>query len=167
MTPAAKRPGPSATKRKPAARATKQVARAARAAASRAPVAGYSGKPTIDKLGVKPGHAVAVIGLETERAFLADLKARVGSWTTGAPEPGTDVVLLRADSVGDLAKLTALERAIARNGMIWVVWPKGRPELKEDHVRAAALRQGLVDVKVCAFSEALSGLKLVIPVVRR
>jgi len=79
----------------------------------------------------------------------------------------TDVVLMRADSERDLAKLASLERTIARNGMIWVVWPKGRPELKEDHVRGAALRRGLVDVKVCAFSATLSGLKLVIPVARR
>lgn len=161
MTPAAKKPkaGPK-TARPPAARPSKP-------APSNAAVVGYSGKPTIDKLGIKPGHVVAVIGLETEKAFLVDLKARVGSWTTGAPKKGTNVVLLRADSERDLAKLASLERTIARDGMIWVVWPKGRPEIKEDHVRGAALRLGLVDVKVCAFSVALSGLKLVIPLARR
>ena len=171
MTPAAKGPKPATGKAKPAARKPKTAARAAKPAARvvkpAAPVAGYSGKPTIDKLGIRPGHRVAVIGLDAEQAFLLDLKARVGSWTTGAPKKGTDVVLLRADSERDLAKLAALERTIARNGMIWVVWPKGRPELKEDHVRGAALRRGLVDVKVCAFSAELSGLKLVIPVARR
>ena len=158
MTPAAKKP-------KAAAKAAKVAP--SKAAPSKAAVAGYSGKPTIDKLGIKPEHVVAVIGLETEKPFLADLKARVGSWTSGAPKQGTNVVLLFADSTRDLARLASLERAIARDGMIWVVWPRGRPELKEDHVRGAALRMGLVDVKVCAFSEALSGLKLVIPLARR
>jgi len=135
--------------------------------AAQAAIAGYSGKPTIDRLGIKPGHVVAVLGLASEKAFLAELKARVGTFATDAPKPETDVVLMRADSVRDLARLAKLERTIARNGMIWVIWPKGRPELKEDHVRGAALKQGLVDVKVCAFSDALSGLKLVIPVDRR
>ena len=151
----------------PPVKKPKAAASASKPATPKAALAGYSGKPTIDKLGIKPGHVVAVIGLEAEKPFLADLKARVGSWTTGAPKKGTNVVLLRADSERDLAKLASLERAIARDGMIWVVWPKGRPGLKEDHVRGAALRRGLVDVKVCAFSEALSGLKLVIPLARR
>ncbi len=34
-------------------------------------------------------------------------------------------------------------------------------------IRAAAIEHGLVDVKVVAFSERLSGLKLVIPLARR
>ena len=151
----------------PAAKKPKAAARPAKPAASKAPLAGYSGKPTIDKLGIQAGHAVAVLGLADQKEFLLDLQARVGTWTTDAVKKGTDVVLMRADSTRDLARLAALERTIARNGMIWVVWPKGRPELKEDHVRGAALRNGLVDVKVCAFSAALSGLKLVIPVARR
>ena len=154
MTPAPKRGGAAAPKR--------VVRRAAKA-----PIAGYSGKPTIDKLGIRPEHAVAVLGLADQKTFLMDLKARVGTWTTDTVRKGADVVLMRADSERDLARLAALERTIARNGMIWVVWPKGRPGMKEDHVRSAALRHGLVDVKVCAFSDVLSGLKLVIPVARR
>ena len=156
-----------AAKLKPAAAKARASKPASAPAPAKAAVAGYSGKPTIDKLGVKPGHTVAVIGLDAETLFLGELKARVGTFTRGAPVKGTDVVLMRADSERDLARLAALERAIARNGMIWVVWPKGRPELKEDHVRGAALRQGLVDVKVCAFSDRLSALKLVIPIERR
>jgi hypothetical protein len=46
---------------------------------------------------------------------------------------------------------------------VWVVWRKGVPDLKEDHVRAAARTSGLVDVKVVAFSPTHSALKLVIP----
>jgi hypothetical protein len=47
------------------------------------------------------------------------------------------------------------------------LWPKGRKELREDDVRAAAKAQGLVDVKVMSFSATLSALKLVIPVALR
>ena len=64
-------------------------------------------------------------------------------------------------------RLAALRGGLAETGAIWVVWTKGRKALTEDHVRRAALAQGLVDVKVMAFSDELSGLKLVIPVAMR
>jgi hypothetical protein len=48
-----------------------------------------------------------------------------------------------------------------------VVWPKGRKEFREDDVRAFGPKAGLVDVKVMAFSDTLSGLKMVIPVKER
>jgi len=51
--------------------------------------------------------------------------------------------------------------------MIWAIWPKGQKHIGEGMIRDAALAQGLVDVKVMAFSETLSGLKLVIPIAKR
>lgn len=135
--------------------------------AKRAPVAGYSGKSTIDKLGVKPGMRVAVLGLESEQDFLAELAARTSELKTARPARNTEMVLLRVDSERELSRLIALEQVIVRNGAIWVVWPKGQAHIKEDMVRAFALANGLVDVKVCAFSATLSALKLVIPVARR
>jgi len=132
-----------------------------------APIAGYSGKPTIDKLGVKPGMRVAVIGLDAEAAFLAELAARTPNLSRGRPGRDLEMVLIRVDSERELTRLSTLEKAIRRDGAIWVVWPKGRPHIKEDMVRAFALAHGLVDVKVCAFSATLSALKLVIPVAKR
>ena len=41
------------------------------------------------------------------------------------------------------------------------------PPTTEDDVRAAAFEADLVDVKVIAFSETLSALKLVIPLAKR
>lgn len=55
---------------------------------------------------------------------------------------------------------------IARNGMIWISWPKQSSgvfsEISENDIRDAALPLGLVDVKVCAVDDVWSGLKLVI-----
>ena len=48
-----------------------------------------------------------------------------------------------------------------------MLWPKGQKRLTEGMIRDAALAQGLVDIKVAAFSETLSALKLVIPIARR
>jgi hypothetical protein len=117
----------------------------------------------LDKLGIKPNMRVAVVGLE-DAAFLKELGQRTGDLTVGKPKKDTEAVVVALSKTADLPKLTALSKQIVKNGMIWVVWPKGRKEFREDDVRAYGPRAGLVDVKVMSFSDTLSGLKLVIPV---
>jgi hypothetical protein len=57
------------------------------------------------------------------------------------------------------------------NITIWVSWYKksaGIPtDITEDDIRNYALKNDLVDVKVCAVSDIWSGLKLVVPVAKR
>ena len=66
------------------------------------------------------------------------------------------------ESLAELPTLDALRPLLRPEGQLWVSWRKGKQgEVKEDHIRRWALDQGLVDVKVCAVSEAWSGLKLV------
>jgi hypothetical protein len=54
------------------------------------------------------------------------------------------------------------------NILIWVSWYKRsagiETDLTEDVIRKFALKNKLVDIKVCAVSEQWSGLKLVVPV---
>ena len=71
------------------------------------------------------------------------------------------------DELADLARLPSLIGWIEPAGAVWAVWPKGRKDLNENHVREAALDAGLVDVKVVRFSATHSGLKLVIPKAKR
>ena len=63
-------------------------------------------------------------------------------------------------------KLTVLRKHMARDGHIWVSWPKKasgvETDITEDTIREVALPMGLVDTKVCAVDEIWSGLKLVI-----
>lgn len=113
----------------------------------------------LDKLGVKAGHRIALIG-EFEEAFIASLAAR-GAERANARAKECDIVMLRANNLSDLEFDRAISK-VTRSGMIWIVWPKGRKEFREDDIRNAALKGILVDVKVCAFSETLSALKLVI-----
>lgn len=120
----------------------------------------------IDKLGVKPGARVAVVGLD-DGSFLEELRDRTSDIALAKPKRDTDLVFVRMDDRQDLARLTALRKQIKPEGAIWVVWPKGRKEFREDDVRAAGPGAGLVDVKVVAFSETLSGLKMMIPVALR
>jgi hypothetical protein len=123
-------------------------------------------KSRIDKLGVKPGLRVAVVGVD-EAEFLKELRGRTADVSLAKPKAGSDLVFVAMSDRKDLARLAALRKAIKPEGAIWVVWPKGRKEFREDDVRAAGPGAGLVDVKVVAFSETLSGLKMMIPVALR
>ncbi len=54
---------------------------------------------------------------------------------------------------------------------IWISWYKKSAkiatDINEDTIRNYALRNGLVDVKVCAVNGIWSGLKLVVPLAKR
>ncbi len=120
----------------------------------------------MDKLGVKPESRVAVVGLD-DAGVLAQLEERVGKLPARAALRDRDVLLWGLTSREELSRLAELRAALQPAGALWAIWPKGRKQLREDDVRAAALRAGLVDVKVASVSDALSGLKLVIPVKER
>ena len=78
------------------------------------------------------------------------------------------IVILFTPDTTALAVLTSIKKALTPNGAVWVLRTKGKTAaVSEDAVRGAARRAGLVDVKVLAFSETLSALKLVIPVAKR
>jgi len=120
----------------------------------------------LDKLGVKPGQRVSVVGIE-DRRFLDDLAARVDDLTRGRAKAGSDLVLVAMSDRAELPRLAKLREAIKATGAIWVVWPKGRKEFREDDVRDFGKTAGLVDVKVARFSETLSALKMMIPRAQR
>ena len=123
-------------------------------------------KSVLDKLGVKPESKVAVVDVE-DRQLCQDVRARSGDVLEDAKARGRDIVFWGLADKRDLARIEALRRCLQPAGALWALWPKGRKELREDDVRAAARAAGLVDVKVASVSETLSGLKLVIPVKNR
>jgi hypothetical protein len=120
----------------------------------------------LDKLGIKPGMRVAVIGID-DPEFLAELSERTTDVAFGKAKSDTDVMVVAMSQTRDLLQLDALRARIKKNGAIWVVWAKGRKEFREDDLRAYGPKVRLVDVKVMSFSDTLSGLKMVIPVKER
>jgi hypothetical protein len=118
-------------------------------------------KTLLDKLGVKRGQRVALVGvLDGEIRDL--LRERGVAWDE-KPVPGTDVIVLGAESVAELGRLPALRRLLRPDGGIWVVAPKGGREPREAQVLAAGKAAGLVDVKVARFSETHTAHRFVIP----
>jgi hypothetical protein len=123
--------------------------------------------PRLDKLGVKPGARVALVGL-SDAGFEAELRDRTGDVTYGEPAPDTDLVFLAADDVATLATLPALRHRLRPNGAIWVVSRKGKAAtLRDVEVMAAGKAAGLVDNKVVSFDDTRTSLRLVIPVALR
>jgi hypothetical protein len=120
----------------------------------------------LDKLGVKPGLRVSVVGIE-DREFLDQLSARVDDLTRGRARAGSDLVFVAMSHRSDLPRLDTLRAAIKASGAVWVIWPKGGKEFREDDVRAGGKAAGLVDVKVARFSDTLSALKMMIPRAQR
>ena len=132
------------------------------------PLTGYSGTPLAKKLGIKEG---TILRLFQEPANYFDLftnmpaGVKVVRETTGHK----DIVHFFTKDIAELDNsITSLRKEIFPGGMIWVSWPKRASKVEtnvtEDLVRNIALRNGLVDVKVCAIDETWSGLKLVVPV---
>ena len=123
-------------------------------------------KSLVDKLGVKPGARVAVLGV-TGAAFLRQLRARTTDIAVGRPRAESDLIFLLAERKDALRRLRALRSRLKPNGAIWIVAPKGRGAVRETDVLAAGKPAGLVDVKVVAFSKTHTAHKFVIPVAQR
>lgn len=133
--------------------------------------AGYSGTPLAAKLGLKDGLGVAFIGLpgRLEQLLKARTYAfaeRVENWAD-LKAKGLDYIHLFTNSAATVEAATpALRDHIEPAGMVWMSWPKRASkvptDVTEDTIRDCALRNDMVDVKVCAVDEIWSGLKIVI-----
>lgn len=133
---------------------------------------GYSGTPLAKKLGLRDGQRALFIDLPAGLSDLATSRqfveaSRVTVDQLGDTARGYDFVHLFTTARAVLEGLAQpLMNLIARDGMIWVSWPKKAAkvatDVTEDVIREVVLPLGLVDVKVCAVDEVWSGLKLVI-----
>ena len=125
--------------------------------------------PLLDKLGVRPGMRVALVGeVDPDGSFRGLVAERTSDIAIGPPKPETDLVFLAADSHAELGELPQLRSRIRPAGAIWVVSRKGRAAtIRDVEVIAAAKAADLVDNKVVAFSATHTSLRLVIPIALR
>jgi hypothetical protein len=129
-------------------------------------MAGYSGTPLPQKLGIKPMHRVAL--LEAPQGFEKTLgKLPNGVVVAKKLSSKNDVIVCFVKEKAALKKqLPRLVAALEQDGGLWVAWPKKTSgvatDMTEDRVRELALPKGLVDNKVCAIDEVWSGLRCVI-----
>ena len=124
-----------------------------------------SPKSRVQKLGVKPGARVSVVGF-TDAAFVAELTA-AGADVSSRARKHSDQIYVAIDSATDLARFTALLPSLNPDGAIWAIRRKGLADASEAATMAAGKAAGLVDVKVARFSETHTAEKFVRPVASR
>jgi hypothetical protein len=120
----------------------------------------------LDKLGVKPGARVSLLGIADD-GFRALLRTRTEDIADGEAAPESDLVLFGVDTVEDLDRVGSLEASIKRDGGIWMVSPRGRSDLTEADILAAGRAAGLVDTKVARFSDTHTAHRFAVPKARR
>ena len=128
----------------------------------------YSHRDITDKLGLKPGHPVRIVG-KGDKALLARVRERTGRKMVSE---GTlaDVILYWPKTVEEITPtLTELRATIVQNGCIWVMTAKkgcrsasGMEYLNKTDLIPLGLAAGLVDNKTCSVSESESGMRFVI-----
>ena len=122
-------------------------------------MAGYSGTPLPQKLGIKGGSRVRLV--RAPEGFVSTLGVAARS------RGDADVIVLFTRSAAELEReFPRLRRSLEQSGGLWVAWPKRTSgvatDLNEAAVRRYGLSQGLVDNKVCAIDETWSGLRFVV-----
>ena len=132
---------------------------------------GYSGTPLLNKLGIKPEMKVMVINMPSDyyKLLKADITDQLGQ-KNAIPDFIHLFVKDKKEFEAEMKKLNPFCKKNP-NIIIWVSWYKKAAKIEtditEDVIRNYALKNDLVDVKVCAVSEIWSGLKLVVPVAKR
>ena len=120
----------------------------------------------LQKIGVKPEWLVSVLGVE-DAGFLQELRGAVSKISVGRVVKNCDAIFVGATKTAQLSRLKTLKSSLKANGALWVIRPKGRPEITESAVMAAGKAAGLVDVKVVGFSPTHTAEKFVIPISKR
>ena len=109
-------------------------------------------KSRLEKLGLKAGHRVCVLGVPDPE---------LSGYPT-EPLPECDLVFLAAERMKELKSLV---KCLRPDGAIWLIRP--RATISEKATMAAGKSAGLVDVKVVRFSDTHTAEKYVIPLARR
>jgi hypothetical protein len=111
--------------------------------------------PTLlEKLGVKPGLAIALEGdLDPE------FRAQIGHPAEAPAKTKADLLFYAAAKTGDLTQIPRLKSKLKPGGAVWVVYPKGVLAIRETEVIAAGRAAGFKDTKVVRFSDTHTALR--------
>ena len=128
---------------------------------------GYSETPLARKLSLRDGQRCWFDNMPESVQDEIDEYALELTFV-GDPAEGVDAAHVFVTEAEDLReKLAALRRQIAKDGQVWVSWPKQgsghETGLGQAEVQRIGLASGFVDTKKCAVDEIWSGLKFVIP----
>jgi hypothetical protein len=123
-------------------------------------------KSTAEKLGIKPGLLISSVAM-SDGDFLRNLCSASRGFSDAKPLKNSDLIFVGAERAAELGRIAKLAPSLSLAGALWLVYPKGRQEVKEQQVLDAGKLAGLVDVKVVSFSATHTALKFVRPKAKR
>jgi hypothetical protein len=110
-------------------------------------------KRLIDKLDVKTGAAVWLIGIDDE-TLISQIEERTALISRGRSATSREVVFVGVESEKDLDRIGRAMKAMTDGGAIWVVHRKGRSGVADTTIFAAAKALGLTYTKVARLGYA-------------
>jgi hypothetical protein len=123
-------------------------------------------KSRAEKLGVKPGVTISLLG-----KFDSELRQELLATTKNIHNevnPASEIIFLLATSTKELAAgINKTAKAIKGATALWIVYPKAKKEITESDVLSTGRKSGLKDVKVVGFSPTHTALKFVVPLDKR
>ena len=123
-------------------------------------------KSRVEKLGIKPGQKISVVG-NLEPSFRDELAEIAKASSNGELAADADCIFLCAESLKELSQCDRIAKSLEGAAVLWIVYPKGRKDITENDVIGAGRKAGLKDVKVVGFSPTHTALKFVIPIAKR
>src|SRR3984957_11244908 len=132
----------------------------------RPPERDYSHRSLLDKLGVKPGQKILILGVN-DGAFINDIKPFNPEFSERKTAADIDLIFFNAEQKKDLGRLAQLRRSITKNGGIGSVYPEGRQYIRGRVVTTGRTPSSLTDNKVCGSSSTHTALRFVIPIANR
>lgn len=123
-------------------------------------------KTRIEKIGLKPGAKVSLLG-SFDADFLAELMTLADSVTKEKVAADSDTIFFGANSLKELSSVAKIAKTVKGATALWIIYPKGQKTITENDVIAAGRKTGLKDVKVVGFSATHTALKFVLPLDKR
>jgi len=119
----------------------------------------------IEKLGIREGFKIII--LNPPEGYNKTLgKLPKGVFVTDMLKGPLDFIQFFTRKREELeSKFPILKQELSPKRMLWISWPKSsskvETDLNENIVREIGLKNGLVDVKICAVNEIWPGLKFI------
>jgi hypothetical protein len=123
-------------------------------------------KNRTEKLGIKSGLTISSVAIN-DAEFVRELRENAKKFSNTKPTAESDLIFFGASEASDLADMAVLIPALKPDGALWIIYPKGKQEIREVEVLVAGRAAGLTDIKVVSFSDSHTALKFVRPSAKR
>jgi hypothetical protein len=123
----------------------------------------YSHRTTVQKLGIRPGDRVEVVG-DVGTGIRRDVKEVTGRGLVRSGE--LDGAIILVESLEEAADCLERYRPRMRDdGYLWLItWKRGHDAyINQMHLVPPAKERGLIDNKTCSVDEERSGIRFVVP----